>query len=296
MASPDFQAELAFARTFINTIGRQPVTYSDDYRQPAANSLRKVPVLNIPVPPVPERKLGESSKPAGSLTLTFKSLKPPVSYTLPVSPADSIQSIKATLHARNPDTVPAPAHQRILLKGKALADQKLLKEYPVKEGDTLNLMFKAVPPAEKSAASPPPIAPQPAAANPFGGLGGSLDAGAGTGGRPRHQRIPSVVLSPSPSNEEAAPREITLDLDDTNAGGLSPVLRDEMALASTYHDTVAQPEFWERLLAFLGTEFHNDADLHQAFEDFLCVTKGALTASQIAKIRDHVGIKGMAGT
>lgn len=33
-----------------------------------------------------------------------------------------------------------------------------------------------------------------------------------------------------------------------------------------------------------------------AFEDFLCATKGSLTASEIAKIRDTVGVVGMGGT
>ena len=37
-------------------------------------------------------------------------------------------------------------------------------------------------------------------------------------------------------------------------------------------------------------------DVHSAFEDFLCSAKGSLTASEIAKIRDQVGVIGMAGT
>jgi UV excision repair protein RAD23 len=33
-----------------------------------------------------------------------------------------------------------------------------------------------------------------------------------------------------------------------------------------------------------------------AFEDYLAASKGVLTASEIAKIRDSVGFTGMAGT
>lgn len=154
--------------------------------------------------------------------------------------------------------------------------------------------------------------------SPFGSVGGSLDPNAkpSEGGK-RHQRIPSVILSPSPSNDplELPPKEIPIDID---IDAISPVLRDEMSLASTYHDTVAKPEFWERLIQFLKYvyslyllmasiviltygvfcrgEFQTEADLHLAFEDFLVATKGALTAHQIAKIRDHVGFVGMAGT
>ena len=32
------------------------------------------------------------------------------------------------------------------------------------------------------------------------------------------------------------------------------------------------------------------------FEDFLRASKGSMSASEIAKIRDHVGVVGMAGT
>ena len=47
---------------------------------------------------------------------------------------------------------------------------------------------------------------------------------------------------------------------------------------------------------FYRNEFRTPADVHSAFEDFLCAAKGSLTASQIAKIRDQVGVIGMAGT
>lgn len=43
-------------------------------------------------------------------------------------------------------------------------------------------------------------------------------------------------------------------------------------------------------------EFTTEADALRAWEDFLRASKALLTASQIAKIRDHVGIMGMAGT
>jgi ubiquitin-like protein 4 len=36
-------------------------------------------------------------------------------------------------------------------------------------------------------------------------------------------------------------------------------------------------------------------DVSRAFEDFFCASKGTLTASEIAKIRDELGVIGMAG-
>lgn len=43
-------------------------------------------------------------------------------------------------------------------------------------------------------------------------------------------------------------------------------------------------------------EFTTENDALLAFEDFLRASKGTLSASEIAKIRDHVGVVGMAGT
>ena len=191
-------------------------------------------------------------------------------------------------------------------------------------------MFKA-PPAKPQTplAAPQPVHATPdstmssPAGNPFANAAGSLDPDAKAGSGRKHQRIPSVVLSPSPSNETPGspgekPREIVLDLDDVDrVVPLSPVLRDELAISSTYHTTLSKPEFWEGLLVFLryvvqfqsfnsmkqllmpGTrrsQFQSESDVHLAFEDFLRASKGALTVSDIAKIRDHTGIIGMAGT
>jgi UV excision repair protein RAD23 len=40
----------------------------------------------------------------------------------------------------------------------------------------------------------------------------------------------------------------------------------------------------------------NRGDASVAFEDYLAASKAVLTASEIAKIRDFVGVIGMAGT
>ena len=44
------------------------------------------------------------------------------------------------------------------------------------------------------------------------------------------------------------------------------------------------------------SEFPNGSDAAQAWEDFFCASKGTLSVSEIAKIRDHVGVTGMAGS
>ncbi|THU80489.1 hypothetical protein K435DRAFT_785438 [Dendrothele bispora CBS 962.96] len=311
------QAEIAFIKTFSNTIASQPVSYPDNYQQPSANSLKRVPVLpvSVPIPPTSHRSstpspdaadAGASSSTSAKISLTIKSTKPAVTYTVDgVHPSDSILALKEMVREKYKDgdginlpSAPPLDAMRLLLKGKALGDQKLLKEYNVKDGDTINLMVKSGvdwDPAKPVSKSAEIRSPKPVAAGETSAASNMLGTETGTGSKRKHQRIPSVVLSPSPSNDspeaEGQPRpDIMLELDsiDTSA--------PEMKEVSTYHTVISSPGFWDRLHSFLRTEFTTDADILTAFEDFLRASKGNLTASEIAKIRDQVGVVGMGGT
>ncbi|KIY67440.1 hypothetical protein CYLTODRAFT_422546 [Cylindrobasidium torrendii FP15055 ss-10] len=278
-------AEIAFANTFIRTISSQAVAYPDDYAQPPSNSLKRVPVVAVPVPPVPQpQKAGESSS---TFEVTLKSVKPAKTVAVSVAGTDTVADLKA----KWPE---ATSELKLLLKGKALQDAKLLREYSLKEGDTVNVMSKppsAVPPAIATVTPATPVEEKKPGLPTL-----NIDAAARKG---RHGRIPSVVLSPSPSQAdenwpgggltpEGSPRNILLDLEHDN-NNLSE--RD----VSSYHSTIAKPELWEKLLGFLHTEFASPDDATLAFENFLRAAKGVLTASEVAKIRDQVGVMGMAG-
>ncbi|KAF5344024.1 hypothetical protein D9758_012896 [Tetrapyrgos nigripes] len=312
------QAEIAFIKTFTNTISSQPVAYPDTYQQPPTNSLKRVPVLPVSLPPPPASHRSSTPSPdsadagassSSKITLTIKSTKPAVTYTVDtVHPTDSILALKEMLREKykegdgvNTPSAPPLDAMRLLLKGKALADQKLLKEYNVKDGDTINLMVKAGVEWDPSKPAPKPAAvvivtPQPVAAGEKRAASDMLEttgSGAKPAGGKKHQRIPSVVLSPSPSNdpsEAEQPRpDIMLDVDILDTAPMSPE-------ATSYHKVISDPGFWDRLHSFLRTEFESDLDSVTAFEDFLRASKADLTPHQIAKIRDHVGVVGMAGT
>lgn len=286
------QAELVFVRSFVKVIGAQPIVYSDDYNQPPQNSLKKVPILPVELPPVPERKGEPSTPPAASISITFKSTKPPQSFTLAVQPTDTVSEVKALLSSQ-PNAPPAEA-QRLLLKGKALADAKLLKEYGVKEGDTINLMLK--PGFEWD----PTKSPSPPSTSPVKMKYSNLpeiqtpQPKLATGHK--HTRTPSIILSPSPSIVSLEPEVKPHDIDLTLDTSLLPTASISRAARSSYQTVISEPPFWDRLYSYLRTEFSNDSDALIAFEDFLRASKGGLTASEIAKIRDHVGVVGMAGT
>jgi len=282
------QAELAFVKNLANTLASQPVTFDNDFQQPPENTLKRVPVLQIDVPPPPERKRQDAVL-INTVQVTFKSLKPPFSITIPVSPADSISTIKSQLAAQ-PHVPPADA-QRLLLKGKALADTKLLKEYSVKDGDTVNLMVKPGFEWDPTKAVPTP------AADTSGQAGdASLSPNPPTKRRGGHGRIPSVVLSPTPSSTSEEVHDIPLVLDTGIQISADMPSESPPIPQSTYRTTISQPEFWERLHIFLRSEFPNRDDASIAFEDFLNASKSILTVSEIAKIRDYVGVVGMAGT
>lgn len=246
---------------------------------------------------------------ATSVNITFKSSKPPQSFTLSVQCDDPVSAIKFQL-ASQPRAPPADA-QRLLLKGKALADNKLLREYNVKDGDTINLMVKPGFDWDPTKTAFPVLSEPDRRPSPEPGMSSSISLPKLTTGF-RHTRTPSIVLSPSPSvaslEPESKPQDINLTLDTSTipTGLLSPVTR------SSFQATISESEFWGRLLSFLRcvcmpliaqytnepnrSEFTNENDALVAFEDFLRASKGAMTASEIARIRDCVGVVGMAGT
>jgi hypothetical protein len=150
--------------------------------------------------------------------------------------------------ATQPTAPPADA-QRLLLKGKALADGKLVKDYNVKDGDTVNLMIKPGYHWDPSAPLPETtsVPSRSLSQSPELSL---LDS------KPKlvfqHGRGPSIVLSPSPSHvslssENGKPSDIPLILDTSAIP--TPSLTTEAL--STHHNTIARPEFWENLRAFL---------------------------------------------
>lgn len=176
----------------------------------------------------------------------IKSLKPLKTYTLAVQSSDTIADIKSYL-ASQPRAPPVDV-QRLLLKGKALADAKLLREYNIKDGDTVNLMVKPgydwnqaaeLPKVEIPVPNPEPPASEPPSA--------TLEPG--TTRPDRHRRVPSVILSPSPNTltplREGAPIDVALSLDDGD------ILPPAQAPPTPYQNVISSPDFWSDLLDFL---------------------------------------------
>lgn len=174
----------------------------------------------------------------GSISVTFKSTKPVQSYTLDVQPTDTIAQIKAQL-AAVPGAPPTDV-QRLLLKGKALADAKLLREYAVKDGDTVNLMVKPGFLWDPTNVPPPP---------PKEEKGEDIVLLPSPEPRRGHGRTPSIVLSPSPSLTPS-PGEVLVDIPLVLDASVIPAAPATVS-DSAYHTAISRPEFWEKLYTFL---------------------------------------------
>ena len=133
-----------------------------------------------------------------------------------------------------------------------MADAKLLKEYNVQDGGTINLMVKPGvewDPVAKHKELPslllsgaPPLQET--------GIVASLSPDPPATERKRgHTRIPSVVLS-TPASPLEKPQEIQLV--DGDGFTLSTDMPTEPSIPqSTYRTIVSQPEYWEKLISFL---------------------------------------------
>jgi UV excision repair protein RAD23 len=282
--------ETTFVKAHVANLVSIPPTYSDDFQPPPESLPRKIPVFETEVLPPPERK-NATSQSHGAISITIKSLKPAISFSLSVQPTDAISSIKQQLAAQ-PRAPPADA-QRLLLKGKALVDNKLLQEYEVGDGATLNLMIK--PGVNWDATEKPTetveqpelhintadVEMKDVATPDIASFAGS------------NNTIPTMVLSASPAPDGRASTPVRISVDQSQIPNTQG--QPAQSTPESYHRVISAPEFWGFLRKFLAKHFENEKDADSAFEDFFVASKGSLSVHEIAKIRDFVGIIGMAG-
>ena len=202
-----------------------------------------------------------------SLTLTVKSLKPALTFTITAQTTDTISHLK-TLVSQASSSAPSPDSQRLLLKGKALADTKLVKEYSIPDGATLTLMVKA-----STAGTSTPPAPAAAAATPSPG--------------PSGPRPPAPSLTITTELEGAKSEPVTDANIDVPPSGPQPQVS-----SAAFHGTISDPKFWQRIHALCVAEFVLEDDADAAWETFLVSMKSRLSAGEAAKIRDVVGVNG----
>ncbi|KAL1410210.1 hypothetical protein Q8F55_004215 [Vanrija albida] len=263
--------EKAFAKRYLDSLASRKVEYPPDYSSPLDKRPRKVPAINVPVVAPPEYAEEEVAVQDAAITLTVKSARPPLTLSISAHPSDSVTDLKA-LVAAAPGAPPADA-QRLLLKGKVLADAKLLKEYDLADGAVLTLMAK---PGAKVAKEPSPP-PTPAAAIAPPSSSHSRTSSHGT--------VPNLTITTDTPG--ASPTEVPeYQLSEQPSPSLS---------TAAFHSSIANPDFWQKLHTLAQTEFASQDDADYVLDTFLVAMKGRLSATEAAKIRDVVGVAGMGG-
>lgn len=206
-----------------------------------------------------------------TINLTVKSLKPSLTVPVTANLSDSVAQLKALI-AQSSSSAPPPDSQRLLLKGKALTDSKLLKEYDVADGATIHLYFK--PNTTATPATPPLPSSTPA--------GGESSKSA-----PPSPAPPSLTITTSVDDGPGTSMPLTnFDL------AAPPTGPQPEVTTATFHTTIADPAFWQRIHALCITEFEHGDEADLAWEHFLRAMKGKLSAGEAAKIRDVVGVRG----
>lgn len=226
------------------------------------------------------------------MNLNIKSLKPALKLNVEASLSDSVTDLKKQINAAGGP--PAEA-QRLLLKGKVLADSKLLKEYDLTDGATIMLM------AKPGGASPPTAA---AAPSPSQSMAADVGAGAATGvaGTKRDHPSLSPLQTPDPTTPDAKrPQQgnkpptpqLTVTTDGGEPGDLYETRGPPSPVQSTkFHSVVADPRFWQKIHALCHEEFEDGRDADDVVDTFITSMKSKLSASEAAKIRDVVGVSG----
>ncbi|OCF30820.1 hypothetical protein I317_03671 [Kwoniella heveanensis CBS 569] len=275
--------ERAFIKRYTEGLSSHKVEYPADFSTPLEDRPRKVAVVGVDVaePPNVESMDVDSGAQDNTVQLTIKSLRPSLTITLSAQLTDTVSDLKSAI-ASSSSNAPSADTQRLLLKGKALTDTKLLKEYDITSGATLHLMVKAAAPASVSttdtratetgltsdeATFPPPSSASPAP--------------------------PALTITTSLDSSSTAGTSMPLSVLDSAAPPTGP---QPQVSSATFHTTVADPAFWQKIHALCVSEFAYEEEADSAWETFLVSMKGRLSAGEAARIRDVVGVSGMGGS
>jgi len=319
------EEEIASMTGHANTLTLIPVVYPNDHvPDPDEVDLpHKLTPFPVDLPPPPEiATTQDGAATRGNCSLAIKSLKPPVTFTLvDVSGTDTVLSIKERLaleHSRAPNA----DIQRLLLKGKALADNKLFKEYlpPSSEGGEVNLTLMIKTGASWDAEEKPTTTTHPRLhlePDSLQPVAGRKHARTPSEGQADQFPVPSLTLSTPGSPTSVTERaQVPLDIADPDYPHLirpgSPSSPGNAGISGLQHALLTRTEFWVHFRDFLQKEvselyasgYHGggnvasdlEVEADELLESFLLASKGSLEATEVARIRDAVDIKGMAGT
>ncbi|KAK6906913.1 hypothetical protein I203_100902 [Kwoniella mangroviensis CBS 8507] len=260
--------ERAFIKRYTEGLSSHKVEYPADFSTPLQDRPRKVAVVGVEVAEPPSVEGMDVDTPAqDTVTITIKCLKPSLTLPITANLTDTVTDLKSQI-AKSAASAPSADSQRLLLKGKALTDTKLLKEYDIKDGAILHLMVKVATTKELTSDEATFTAPSSTSPAP-----------------------PALTITTSIDGIEPG---TSMPL--TNIDSAAPPLGPQPQVSSaSFHQTIADPQFWQKIHALCVSEFPLEDEADAAWETFLVSMKGKLSAGEAAKIRDVVGVTGMGG-
>ncbi|WVQ63013.1 uncharacterized protein L199_001162 [Kwoniella botswanensis] len=260
--------ERAFIKRYTEGLSSHKVEYPADFSTPLQDRPRKVAVVGVEVAEPPSAEGMDVDTPSqDTVTITIKCLKPSLTLPITANLTDTVTDLKSQI-AKSAATAPSADSQRLLLKGKALTDTKLLKEYDIKDGAILHLMVKVATTKELTSDEATFTAPSSTSPAP-----------------------PALTITTSIDGIEPG---TSMPL--TNIDSAAPPLGPQPQVSSaSFHQTIADPQFWQKIHALCVSEFPLEDEADAAWETFLVSMKGKLSAGEAAKIRDVVGVTGMGG-
>lgn len=297
------QGELAAFKATADLLASQKLALPNSYCPPLNQRHKRATLVQVPVcaPPstaADDDTAGPSNDPAANANrdvyhLTVKSLKPAFALELEASPTATIRDLKLRLADEYPDRAPGPDAQRWILKGKAMGDNKLLKEFAAvvaahaadpNTPTVINLMVNKS--AAAAAAADPVDAPAASAPSP--------KSPSKSGG------IPELTLSePDPVTGHARRSSVSLraDLDRTSAS------RDEANSSSSlageseqFLADVTAPDLWIDVRRVCEEKFsRNGGEAQKVWEAMFGGARDWISPSQKALIREQVGYSAMGG-
>ncbi|KWU41784.1 hypothetical protein RHOSPDRAFT_36672 [Rhodotorula sp. JG-1b] len=316
LSDSSIQAELAAFKATADLLASQKLRLANSFVPPVEQRPKRATLVNVPVCAPPSTAADDDTAGPSTETvynLTIKSLKPPLALALAASPTATIGDLKARLAEQYPGQAPAAETQRWILKGKAMGDNKLLKEFAVAPKDTvINLMItKAAPASAPSLRSPAPAA---AAADP-----GDVAAPRAPPSPKSPTHIPELTLSePDPVTGHARRSSVSLtnfdDLVDRLPLSSSPTAAEHPSReSSSLLAGVAATDFWLDIRRVCEEKFgpsegssssssapssdnnRNRADAQKVWEAMFAGARDWISPSQKALIREQVGYSAMGG-
>ncbi|TIB38377.1 hypothetical protein E3P86_01665 [Wallemia ichthyophaga] len=255
------EKSINFISALYRRVQAKDITIPANAKPRLSDADKKPHLVDIPLADVPSGSgSGSSSNTPATLNLTVKNVKASQSAEISVQSSSTIADLKYKVVEAA--LAPSVGAQRLLLKGKALMDDKLVKDYDtLSSGGVLTLMLRGGAPS-----TPSSIAPSNAPSN-------------ASSNTPPPQNIPHVALTSADSDSARTAPDPAVDMHSTTK--------------SDYEATLADSRLWKKLAAFLNAEFKSDEYGKRALETFFLSIKSTLSPSEIARIREEAGFEAM---